>query len=66
MKDDEGVVREFSGGEVRFWIEQEAIHLKAVSPENHPSGDPVELTGAEAKRLAVALLEAAKKLDENR
>ena len=37
---------ELMDGEARVWIEQEAIHIKAIEA---PSGDPVELTphGAE-------------------
>ena len=48
------------GGEVRFWIEQESsIHLKAASPH----GDPVELTASDARRIGLALVEAARVLD---
>jgi hypothetical protein len=53
-------VHVFSGGEVTFWIEQgETIHIKAASS----FGDPVELTEAEAKKLALALLDAVQKIE---
>ena len=53
-------VHRFSEGEVYFWIEQgETIHIKALSP----LGDPVELTGREAKKLALALLDAVQKVE---
>jgi hypothetical protein len=52
-------LNEFCDGQVRFWIDQESsIHLKAVTLQ----GDPVELTAAEAERLATALLAVAQKL----
>jgi hypothetical protein len=50
---------EVGGGEVRLWIEQESIHLKAVSAY----GDPVELTKAEALQLAAALIALGEQLD---
>ena len=54
------MVKSFSDGEVRFWIEQgETIHLKASSS----FGDPVELTEAEAKELALALLDAVRQIE---
>lgn len=46
-------------GNVRAWIEQEAIHLVAVD-----RGDPVELTADMAIRLANALLEMANKIND--
>jgi hypothetical protein len=53
-------IHSFSDGEVTFWIEQgETIHLKAVSPH----GDPTELTEAEAKKLALALLDAVNQIE---
>lgn len=52
---------EISDGAVRLWIEQEAIHLKAVDPQN-AKGDPVELTKHDAIRLAEELLRLAKEL----
>ena len=45
---------------IRIWIEQEAIHLKAIDSY----GDPVELTGASAKQLAARLMEMADRLDD--
>ncbi|MBV9564312.1 MAG: hypothetical protein JOY90_28305 [Bradyrhizobium sp.] len=48
-------------GAVRVWVEQEAIHLIAVE---RPHLDPVELTGAMAKRLAEALNSMADQLDD--
>lgn len=51
---------EFVDGCVRFWIEQESsIQLKAVTPH----GDPVELTATEARNIATALLDVARKLE---
>jgi hypothetical protein len=53
-------VHRFAGGEVSFWIEQDSsIHLRAVSSH----GDPVELTAADAREIAAALMTAAQKLD---
>jgi len=46
--------------QVSVWIEQETIHLKV----SEPFGDPVELTEAEAKRLASDLLEASRQINE--
>ncbi len=43
---------ELANGEVRAWIEQEVVHIKAVDRY----GDPVELSDAEVKQLAEALL----------
>ena len=37
--------------DVRAWVEQETIHLKAASA----NGDPVELTATEASKLAEIL-----------
>ena len=49
-------------GEVRAWLEQDAsIHLKAVTRE----GDPVELTGTEARRVAEELNRLADELDRS-
>lgn len=49
-------VTSLADGEVVFWIEQgSSIHIKAISPY----GDPVELTAAEARRLAEHLLRMA-------
>jgi hypothetical protein len=52
---------ELFDGDVRVWIEQEAIHMKAVDPK---SGDPVELTETMARELAAVLLEMAARLDD--
>ena len=59
-----GTARETEGlrpaGDVCARIEQESsIHLKAVALH----GDPVELTAIEAREIATALLEAARKLE---
>jgi hypothetical protein len=45
---------------VRIWIDQEAIHMKAVDPH----GDPVEITAKTARRLASILASMADKMDE--
>jgi hypothetical protein len=50
---------ELSNGEVRAFIEQEAIHIMAVTTD----GDPVELTADEARTLAAALLVYCEKVD---
>ena len=42
-----------SGDELRVWIEQESIHIRAVASH----GDPVELSVDEAQRLAQGLLD---------
>jgi len=47
-------------GDIRVWIEQEAIHMKAV---DH-GVDPVEMTGDEARKLAAKLIEFAEAIDE--
>jgi hypothetical protein len=52
---------ELFNGDVRVWIEQEAIHMVARDPRSH---DPVELTEAMARRLAAVLLELAARLDD--
>ena len=53
-------VYKFSEGEVYFWIEQgKTIHLKTTSSH----GDPVELTESEAKKLALAILDAVQKIE---
>lgn len=49
----------FAEGEVTVRIEQDAIHLKAITSH----GDPVELTSDEARELAAALLELATRCD---
>ncbi len=50
---------ELLDGDVRVWIEQEAIHIIAVDRR-----DPVELTEVMARELAAALLEMAAQLDD--
>jgi hypothetical protein len=47
-------------GAVRAWIEQEAIHIKAVDSY----GDPVELTANEVRILAEQLVKLADKIVE--
>ena len=49
----------FSNGDVKLWIEQEAIHLKTLDPH----GDPVELSTHEARRLGQLLLRLADQVD---
>ena len=46
--------------DVCIWVEQEAIHLKAIDSY----GDPVELTGESARLLAAKLLEMARRLND--
>ncbi len=53
-------VSEFEGGQIRLWIEQEAIHMLACDM-NHR--DPVELTGGSARELAAKLNELADTID---
>ena len=48
-------------GEVYLWIEQAASIMLAAKTRTHH--DPVELTSADARRLARALAEAADALD---
>lgn len=48
-------------GGVRLWIEQETVHIKAVTQE----GDPVELSEDEATLLASALTKLVKEIDED-
>jgi len=40
-----------SGGEVKVWVEQEAIHIKAISG----GSDPAEITKDQAIELAAAI-----------
>jgi hypothetical protein len=47
-------------GNLRAWLEQEAIHLKAVDKY----GDPLELTGREARTLAQRLVRLAEMIGE--
>jgi hypothetical protein len=48
-------------GDIRAWIEQEAIHIKAF--DNH--GDPVELSAEEARILAQELLRLAEGVEKD-
>ena len=52
---------EMSDGNIRIWIEQEAIHLRVVDAH----GDPIELTVEEAKVLAGALLRIAEDMEKS-
>lgn len=52
-------VFEFEGGEIRVWIEQESIHIRACDK----SHDPVELTSDTARQLAEKLKELADSID---
>ncbi len=48
-------------GDVVVWIEQgTSIHIRAISPE----GDPLELSGAEARQLASLLVRLAEDIGE--
>ncbi len=65
MSDQEGIgsdrpVDQHMGGDVRVWIEQEAIHLVALA---RPDRDPVELTETMAGELVARLVEFADRLD---
>jgi hypothetical protein len=57
----EGQVFDFEGGDVRVWIEQQAIHLKAG--DSHSRFDPAELTAGSARELAAQLLKMADAID---
>jgi hypothetical protein len=48
-------------GDLRAWIEQGTIHMKAV--DRH--GDPVEVSRVEIRLLAKQLLDLADELDAN-
>jgi hypothetical protein len=50
----------FSDGEVEVWLEQEAIHMRAIDK----FGDPVELTSASALKLAETLKQLATEIDK--
>ena len=50
---------ELSDGDVRIWIEQESLHMRALDAH----GDPVELTKKEALVLADALIRLAKSIE---
>jgi hypothetical protein len=49
---------ETSDGQIRLWIEQDSLHLRA----SDAYGDPVELTKEEAAKLAEALLKLSKEI----
>lgn len=49
-----------SDGDVRVWIEQETVHVKAVTR----LGDPVELSDEETRQLAEALREFYVKISQ--
>jgi hypothetical protein len=51
-------VFEFEGGQIRVWIEQEAIHMHACDI-SVSYRDPVELTASSARELAAKLIELA-------
>lgn len=52
---------ELDDGEIRIWIEQQAcICIKAITK----SGDPVEITGDQARDLAEILLKFSDKIDD--
>jgi hypothetical protein len=53
---DDTEVHNFSDGEVRFWLVDGTVHIKAATA----FGDPIELTEVEVKELALALLESIK------
>ncbi len=52
-------VFEFEGGEIRVWIEQEAIHLRACNKHQ----DPIELSSDTARQLGDKLKELADSID---
>jgi hypothetical protein len=54
-------VHELEGGDVRLWVEQESVHLKACDPLH---ADPAELTVESARELARLLLELADQIDD--
>jgi hypothetical protein len=51
---------ELSDGDVRFWLEQESLHLIAVDSY----GDPIELSKDEAIELGKALLKFAEEIHD--
>jgi len=51
---------ELNDSELRMWVEQgSSIHIIAVTKH----GDPVELTGSQARKLANSLLRMAEEVD---
>jgi hypothetical protein len=53
---DERADLEFAGGDVRMWLDQGVVMLKAVDPHYR---DPVELNEDEAREIAHALVRLA-------
>ncbi|HEX5244535.1 MAG TPA: hypothetical protein VFW23_14830 [Tepidisphaeraceae bacterium] len=51
---------ELLNGDIRVWLEQEAIHLRASDGK---TGDPVELTTDNARTLAMKLIQFADRLE---
>jgi len=52
-------VFEYEGGEIRVWVEQEAIHLRACDKFQ----DPIELSSDTARQLGDKLKELADSID---
>ena len=52
-------INQANQSEVNVWIEQEAIHIKAVDLH----GDPIELSEVEARKLANNLITLADSLE---
>jgi hypothetical protein len=62
MSEQQSEVFSVANGEAYCWLEQESsVMLKAATK----NGDPVELTRAEATKLAAALLQAAAGLSDD-
>jgi ABC-type Zn2+ transport system substrate-binding protein/surface adhesin len=55
-----GVNAEPLSKNLHIWMDQEVIHIKAVDAH----GDPVEITGEMARKLAARLVEMADELEE--
>lgn len=55
-----GVNAESLSENLHIWMDQEVIHIKAVDAH----GDPVEITGGTARKLAARLVEMADELKE--
>ncbi len=51
---------ELSDGDLRFWLEQESLHLIAVNS----CGDPIELSKDEVIELGKALLKLAEEIHD--
>lgn len=52
---------EFLGGDIRIWIEQEAIHIIAGDIKHF---DPVEIDSDMARKIANILLNMSDQLDQ--